>query len=111
MVDPARVVAVNLGIDHLPVIQAKIECVRIVLVVGSGFPRGALASVFNNASAFGNELSDVYAATVYAGLANVDPYGSLSSFVFLCHGGRKEWERQLRIRNRNGETKKIGNEN
>ena len=92
MVDPARVVAVNLGIDYIAVVQTEIESVRIILVVGSGVPGGALASVFNNASAFGNELSGIYAATVYAGLANVDPYGSLSSFVFLCHGGRKEWE-------------------
>jgi len=49
MVDPARVVAANVWIDYLAVIQAKIECVRIVLVVGSGFPGGAFASVFDNA--------------------------------------------------------------
>src|SRR4029077_13742596 len=68
MVNPARVVAVNLRIDYFTVVQAEVECVRIVLVVGSGFPRHALPCVFDDASAFGNELCGVSAATVYAGL-------------------------------------------
>ncbi len=106
MVDPARVVAANLWIDYLTVIQAKIECVWVVLVVGSGFPGGAFAGVFDNASAFGNELRSVNAPSVHAGLANIEPYGSLSSFVFLRHGGRKEWEEQLRISKGNCERKK-----
>jgi len=54
MVDPARVVAANLWIDHLAVVEAKIECVWIVLVVGSGFPGDALPRVFDNTGAFGN---------------------------------------------------------
>ena len=77
MVDPARVVAADLWIDYLTVIQAKIECMWIVLVVGSGFPGGALAGVFDNASAFGNELHGVNAATVHTGLANLDSHRSL----------------------------------
>src|SRR5262249_24853261 len=52
MVDPARVVAADLRIDHLSVIQSKNEGMWIVLVVGSSFPGGPLASVFDNASAF-----------------------------------------------------------
>ena len=48
MVDPACVVAANLWIDHLAVVEAKIECVWIVLVVGSGFPGDALPRVFDN---------------------------------------------------------------
>jgi hypothetical protein len=44
---------------------------------------------------------------VHAGLANIELYGSLSSFVFLRHGGgRKEWEEQLRISKGNCERKK-----
>ncbi len=85
MVDPARVVAANLWIDYLTVIQAKIECVWVVLVVGSGFPGGAFAGVFDNASAFGNELRSVNAASVHGGLANLDSYGPLLSFAFLRH--------------------------
>ena len=85
MVDPARVVAANLRVDYFAVIQAKIERVRIVLVVGSGFPGGAFAGVFDNASAFGNELRGLNAASVHRGLANLDSYGCLLSFAFLRH--------------------------
>jgi len=85
MVNPPRVVAANLWIDYFAVFQAEIEGVRIVLVVGSGFPGNALAGVFDNASAFGNELRGVNAATVHGGLANFDSYGSVSRFAFLRH--------------------------
>jgi hypothetical protein len=85
MVDPARVVATNLWIDYFAVFQAEIERVRIVLVVGSGFPGNALAGVFDNASAFGNEMHGINAATVHSGLANLDSYGSVSRFAFLRH--------------------------
>jgi hypothetical protein len=57
MIDPARVIAANLWIDYFAVFQAEIERVRVVLVVGSGFPGNALACVFDNASAFGNKLA------------------------------------------------------
>ena len=111
VVDPARVVATDLWVDYLTVIQPKIECMRIVLVVGSGFPGGAFPGVFDNASSLRNELHGINAATVHAGLADLEPCGSLSSFMFLRHGGRKEWEEQLRISQRNGERKKQGGEN
>ncbi len=106
VVDPARVVAANLWIDYLTVIQPKVECVRIVLVVGSRFPGGAFSGIFDNASASGNKLHGVNAATVHAGLADLELYRSLSSFVFLRHGGGKEWEEQLRISKGNCERKK-----
>ena len=41
MVDPARVVAANLRIDYFAVVEAKIECVWIVVAVGGSFPRDA----------------------------------------------------------------------
>ena len=85
MVDPARVVAVNLWIDYFAVFQAEIEGVRVVFVVGSGFPGNALACVFDNASAFGNKVRGVNAVTVHGGLANFDSYGSVSRFAFLRH--------------------------
>src|SRR5882724_8434999 len=85
MVDPARVVAANLWIDYFAVFQSEIERVRVVLVVGSGFPGNALACVFDNASAFGNKLRGVNAATVHGGLPNFDSYGSVSRFAFLRH--------------------------
>src|SRR4030095_8694372 len=87
MVDPARVVAANLRIDHLAVFQAKIERVWIVLVIGSGFPRHALPGVFDNAGAFGNKLHRVDTVAVHTGLANFDPYGSLATFALLRHRG------------------------
>lgn len=86
MVDPARVVAPDLWIDYFAVFQAKVERVWIVLVVGSGFPGHPFAGVFDNTSAFGNELHGVNAAPVYAGLADRDSYSSLSTFEFLRHG-------------------------
>jgi hypothetical protein len=57
-----------------------------------------LAGVFDDAGAFGDELRGVNAATVHAGLANIDPSDWLSSFGFLRHnrsvrnvkGGRKD---------------------
>ena len=88
MIDPARVVAANLWIDYFAVFQAEIERVRVVLVVGSGFPGNALACVFDNASAFGNKLRGVNAATVHGGLPNFDSYGSVSRFAFLRHALR-----------------------
>ena len=86
MVDPARVVAANLRIDHLAVVEAKIECVWIVLVVGSGFPGDALPRVFDNAGAFGNRLHGVNTVPVDTGLANLDSYGSLATVALLRHG-------------------------
>jgi len=85
MVDPARVVAADLRIDYFAAFEAEIECVRIVLVVGRVFPGDALAGVFDDAGAFGDELRGVNAVTVDAGLANLDPSGWLSSFGFLRH--------------------------
>src|SRR6266481_4131577 len=85
MVNPARVVAADLWIDYFAVFQAEIEGVWIVLVVGSGFPGDALSGVFDNASAFGNELRGVNAATVHGGLANFDSYDSISRFALLRH--------------------------
>ena len=38
MIDPARIVAANFGIDYITVVQTEVESVRIVFVVGSGFP-------------------------------------------------------------------------
>jgi hypothetical protein len=91
MVDPARVVPPNQWIDYLTVIQAKIECVWIVLDVGSGFPCGPFTGVFDNARAFGNKLHGVDAATVHTGLAYLDLDCCLSSFLFFRHGGVGEW--------------------
>ena len=85
MVDPARVVAANLWIDYFAVFEAEIERVRVVFVVGSGFPGNALACVFDNASAFGNKLRGVNAAAVHGRLANFDSYDSVSRFAFLRH--------------------------
>src|SRR4029453_8181961 len=85
MVDPARVVAVNLWVDHLAVVEAKIESVWIVLVVGRGFPGDALPRVFDNTSAFGNGLHWVNTVPVHTGLANFNPYGALATFALLRH--------------------------
>jgi hypothetical protein len=65
--------------------EAEIECVRIVLLVGSALPGAALAGVFDDAGAFGDELRGVNAATVHAGLANIDPSDWPSRFGFLRH--------------------------
>ena len=70
MVDPARLVAADLGIDYFAAFEAEIECVRIALVVGSVLPGDALAGVFDDAGAFGDELRGVNAATVHAGTTN-----------------------------------------
>jgi hypothetical protein len=108
MIDPTRVVAANLWIDYLPVFQAKIECVWIVLVVRSSFPRNTLARVFDNASAFWNELHSVNAATVHAGVANFDLYASLSGVPLLRHvqwrikQEEKARKQELRIGKRDG---------
>ena len=67
MVDPARVVAADLRIDYFAAFEAEIECVRIVLIVGSALPGDALAGVFDNAGAFGDELCGVNTATMHAG--------------------------------------------
>ena len=91
MVDPARVVAPNQWINYLAVIQAKIECMWVVLDVGSGFPCSAFAGVFDNAGAFRNKLHGVNAPTVHTGLAYLDLDRSLSSFLFFRHGERREW--------------------
>lgn len=93
MVDPARVVPPNQRINYLAVIQAKIKCMWVVLDVGSGFPCGALARVFDNARAFRNELHGVNAPTVHTGLAYLDLDRSLSSFLFFRHGGSERVER------------------
>jgi hypothetical protein len=85
MVDPARVVAANLWIDYFAVFEAKIEGVRVVFVVGSVSPGNALAGIFDNASAFANEVRGVNAATVHGGLANFDSYGTVSRFASLRH--------------------------
>ena len=85
MVDPARVVAANLWIDYFAVFEAEIEGVRVVFVVGSGFPGNALAGVFDNGSAFANEMRGINAATVHGGLPNFDSHGSVSRFAFLHH--------------------------
>ena len=85
MVDPARVVAAHVWIDYFAVFEAEIERVRVVFVVGSGFPGNPLACVFDNASAFGNKLRGVNAATVHCGLADFDSYGAVSRFAFLRH--------------------------
>ena len=85
MVDPARVVAANLWINYFAIFEAEIERVRVVFVVGSGFPGNPLACVFDNASAFGNKLRGVNAAAVHGRLANFDSYDSVSRFAFLRH--------------------------
>jgi hypothetical protein len=59
--------------------------VWIVDVVGSGFPGDAFAHVLDNARTFGNELRGVNAPAVHTGRTNLDLYGSLPSFAFLCH--------------------------
>ena len=92
MVDPARVVAPNQWINYLAVIQAKIECMRIVLVIGSGFPCSPFAGVFDNAGALPNELHGINAATVHAGFIDLDLDRSFSSFLLFRHGGRREVE-------------------
>ena len=70
MVHPARVVAADLRIDYLAAFKAEIECMRIVLLVGSALPGAALAGIFDDAGAFGDELRGVNAATVHAGTTN-----------------------------------------
>jgi hypothetical protein len=99
MVDPARVVAVNLWVDHLAIVEAKIKCVWIVLVVGSAFPGDALPSVFDNTSALGNRLHGVNTVPVHTGLANFDSYCWLAIFALLRHEGIKEEEKP---ENKNG---------
>ena len=86
MVDPARVVAADLGIDYCSVFEAEIECVRVVFVVGSAIPGYALACIFDDAGAFRNELRAVDAAAVHTRLANLNPDGCLWSFGFPWHG-------------------------
>ena len=85
MVDPARGVAANLWIDYFAVFQAEIEGMRVVFVVGRGFPGDAFAGVFDNASAFGNKLRRVNTATVHGGLADFESYDLVSRFAFLRH--------------------------
>jgi hypothetical protein len=85
MIDPARVVTANFRIDYLAVFQTEVESVRIVFVIGSGFPGDALAHLLENSRAFGNELCGVNAPAVHTGRTNLDLYGSLPSFAFLCH--------------------------
>jgi hypothetical protein len=77
VIDPPRVVTANFWIDYIAVFQPKDESVWTVLVVGGGFPGDAFSRVFDNASAFGNELHRVNAPAVHTGLANLDLYGSL----------------------------------
>ena len=77
MVDPARVVSADLGIDYFAAFEAEIECVRIVLVIGSAIPGYALARVFDDAGALGDELRGVNAAAVHARLTNLNPPGWL----------------------------------
>ena len=85
MIDPARVVTANFWIDNIAVFQTEVESVRIVGVVGSGFPGDALAGVLDDARALRNELRGINTPAVHAGLANLYLYGSLPSFAFLRH--------------------------
>src|SRR5512132_3338260 len=85
MIDPARVVTANFRINYIAVFQTEVESVRIVVVVGGGFPGDAFACVFDDARAFGNELRGVNAPAVHARLANLDLHGPPPSFAFLRH--------------------------
>src|SRR5437867_428055 len=85
MINPARIVAANLRVDYIAVFQPKVESVWTVLVVGSGFPGDAFAFVLDDAPAFWNELHGVNATTVHTGLANFEPYSSMSSFPPCRH--------------------------
>src|SRR5437764_382197 len=85
MVDPARVIAANLWIDHLAIFQPEVESVGIIGVVRSAFPRNAFARVFDDAHAFANELDRVDAPTMHSRVANFDPHRRHSSPSFFCH--------------------------
>src|SRR4029453_6822462 len=98
MVDPSRRVSTDLGVDYLAVIEAEIECVRIVLVVRSAVPGDALAGVLDDAGALGNELGGVNTATVHAGFANFGPSSWLSSPGFFRHRGDKIKKEGVRIK-------------
>src|ERR1700750_1460270 len=82
---PACIVPANFWINYLAVFQPKVESVWVVVVIGSGFPGDAFASVFDDAPAFGNELCGVNAPAVNIGPPNLDPNGSLPSPVILRH--------------------------
>src|ERR1700730_2683987 len=105
MVDPARIIAADLCIDYFAVFQAKIECVRVVVVVGSSFPGNTLAGIFDNARAFGNELRGVNTATVHTGFANLDPSGSLSNLALLRHA---QWGIKPEEENQEGRIRSQG---
>jgi hypothetical protein len=85
MIDPARVVTANFRIDYIAVVQPEVESVRVVMVVGGGFPRDALACVFDDARAFPYDLCGVNAPAVHTGLANFDLDRALPRFAFLRH--------------------------
>src|SRR5260370_41944363 len=112
MVDPARVVAADLRIDYFAAFEAEIECVWIVLDVGSTLPGDALAGVFDNAGALADELRGVNAATVHAGLANIESSGWLSSFGFLRHNrsSNEHLKTEGRIRKEESEEKTERNQ-
>ena len=86
MVDPARVIAADFRIDYFAAFEAEQECMRIVLVIGSVLPGNALTGVFDDPGALGDWLRRVHSAAMHAGLADLDPWGWLSSFGFLRHG-------------------------
>src|SRR4029434_6986145 len=71
MIDPARIVTANFWIDYITVFQPEVESVRIVGVVGGGFPRDAFACIFDDARTFRNELRGVNAPAMHTGLANL----------------------------------------
>ena len=86
MVNPARVVAADFRIDYFAALEAEQECMRIVLVIGSVLPGNALTGVFDDPGAFWDWLGRVHSAAMHARLADLDPWGWLSSFCFLRHG-------------------------
>ncbi len=56
MIDPARLVTPNFWVYYVAVFQTEVESMWVVSVVGSSFPGDAFTCVFDDASAFGNEV-------------------------------------------------------
>src|SRR6266478_3964771 len=81
-----------------PLSSPKLNVCGSLLSSGATSQETRWAGVFDNTSTFGNDLRSVNTATVHAGLANLDPCGSLSNFALLRHAqwGIKPEEGKIR---------------
>ena len=77
MIDPARFVSANGGVDHfLVVIEPEIICLRIVLLLRNGGPQNAAAGVLDDFLALADGRCRKNTAAVDARLADFEKFGS-----------------------------------